>query len=213
MLKSRVVIFLLFLSAPFYICMSASGQEQEKEGKALDKGAISIEAPDEKKDAGADKIDRPVEKNGAGTLRSTAVKEDAVDNAKKDKPEAKAERKKKENRKKQQIKDESAVVEEADIHESTDDLLLIDNENVKYNRIPGISIKAEDRAEDTLVKIPDDTVPEKTKDKKPKGDLFGSKTDTIAKVGLLFFIIILLILYKTRSKKSKRKVVRTVSKR
>jgi hypothetical protein len=213
MLKRTVLSFLLILSVPFCICISAIGQEQEKEGKALHKGADSIEAAGEKKDAGAEKIDRPIEKRGVGTLDRTTLEENSADDTKKDKPATRAERKKKENRKKQQLKDESAGVEEADTRESTDDLLLIDHENVKYNRIPGISIKTEDRSEDTLVKIPDDTISGKTKDKKPKGDFFGSKTDTIAKVGLLFFIIIILILYKTRSKKSKRKVVRTVPKR
>jgi hypothetical protein len=209
MVRRTILNFILIASIPLCIYTSAVGGNQEKEGKALDKSADSIEAAGGKKDAAAEKVENPKEKNGAGPERANK-KEIAQDDAK---PALKAERKKKENKKKQQTKEESPATEEGGVRETPDDLLLIDNENIKYNRIPGITVKTEDRSEDKLVKIPDEKIAGKTKEKKPKDGLFGMKTDTVAKVGLLIVILIILIIYKTRSKKSKRKVVRTVPKR
>jgi len=212
MVGRTILNFILIVSIPLCIYTSAVGENQEKEGKALDKSADSIQAAGEKKDAGAEKIDSSKEKNGVGPERANKNKIEQ-DDANKDKPALKAERKRKENKKKQQLKDEIPIIEEGVIRESPDDLLLIDNESIKYDRIPGITIKTEDRSEDKLVKIPDEKIAGKSREKKPKDGIFGLKTDTVARVGLLIVIFIIFILYKTRSKKSKRKVVRTVPKR
>ncbi len=203
---------ILIVSMPLCIYTSAAELNQEKEGRALDKSANSIEAAGEKKDAGAQRMGNSKTTNISGPEGSNK-KEMSQAGEDKGKPALTAERKKKENKKKQQIRDEIPSAEEADKRESSDGLLQIDDENLKYNRIPGITVKAEDRSEDKLVKIPDEKIPGKAKEKKPQGGLFGLKTDTLAKVGLLIVILIILILYKARSKKSKRKVVRIVPKR
>ncbi len=88
---------------------------------------------------------------------------------------------------------------------------MIDHEGIKYNRIPDITIKAEEPGQD-LVRIPDDKITEKEKEK-PKDGIFGAKTDTIARWGLLIFLFVIFIIYKARAKKTRRKGSRIITKR
>jgi hypothetical protein len=208
----RITLLHFVLIASLALCFFKGAAGQEKEGGAVPKGSVSIQTGSERKDAGKVNTERVSGKNDTDAVNKADEKQGGEDTVKKDTPVLKAERKKKEIKKKPPVKNEAPAADEAEDRKSKNDLLLIDHESMKYNRIPGITVK-EERPEETIVKIPDDKIPGKTKGKNSKGGLFGSKTETIAKVGLLVFILIILILYKTRAKKSKRKVVRTVPKR
>ncbi|OHD70262.1 MAG: hypothetical protein A2W19_07175 [Spirochaetes bacterium RBG_16_49_21] len=210
-MRRSVIHFALLLLIPFFISASAGGRE--KEGNTIngtDTG--SAEISEDTEDAGADAPEKSGSKQGA-VPGQDGEKRGAGDVIKTEKRAPDAGSIRKEHRKKQAIKEDGAVAEKEAVREQRDDLLLVDHQSMRYGRIPGITIKKEDSPDNAIVKIPEDKITGKTKDKKPKGGLFGSSTDTVAKVGLLIFIIIVLIIYKTRTKKSKRRVVRTLPKR
>ncbi|MBN2159713.1 MAG: hypothetical protein JW807_09980 [Spirochaetes bacterium] len=121
-------------------------------------------------------------------------------------------RKKVEERKQEPVRQEEAANEKAD-RESGDNLLFVDHERLRYNRIPGITISEEEPAEE-IVRIPDDAISGESKEKEESGGIFGKRTRTIAGWGIVVLIFIIFVIYsKTRSRHSKRRVVRTITKR
>jgi hypothetical protein len=216
-MKRYLLSCVLVLSVPVCLYLGAAAQETATDGRT-DPPAI------EKKDGGAtdrtsDNEVKPSGSDEATTLDSDGEEGTKTDAAKKE-VKKKAERKKKEARKQtekkaEEKKKETEQVEETsegDVdRESGDNLLLIDHERIRYNRIPGITISKEEPGQD-IVKIPDDKIFENKKEK-PKGGLFGSRSDTIARWGLLILILAIFVIYKTRTKKSRKKVVRTITKR
>lgn len=92
-----------------------------------------------------------------------------------------------------------------------DSLLMIDHDSIIPLRIPGITVPAEEPGLD-IVKIPGEDI-EGEEETSSKGGIFGAHTDTIAKWGLLLFVFIIFLIYRTRAKRTRRKVVRTITKR
>lgn len=206
------------------LCFAAVAQEKSGDVSGKDASNTSAGTETGKKDpekrdetAGRDNMDTGGEKSKADAVKKEKAK--------------KAEQKKKEARKKAEVKkkdeplkeekrrDEPQKEKSGDENtdtESGDRLLLIDHEKIKYNRIPGITIKAdEDAPAETIVRIPDTTIAGKSKSKKVEDDsLFARKRGAIAGWGIVIFMFILFVIYsKTRGKKSRRRVVRTVPKR
>jgi hypothetical protein len=132
------------------------------------------------------------------------------------KTEKQADRKKKTARKPAaaEEKQKEAPAEEAADDGIGENLLLVDHEKIKYDRIPGITIKADDQGDDSIVNIPEDKIGGENKKEKESAGIFGKNTRAIAGWGIVILIFILFVIYsKTRSRKSKRRVVRTVPKR
>ena len=210
-MRRKFIHFLLIFSIPLIISASVGGRE--KEGNTVSNtDAASVEASEGTTNGDAN-IPAKQEKKQDAVPRQADESKDTGDLTKTEKHPPNAGDIKKENRKKQPIRRETAAPEKEVIQERRDDLLLIDHESIRDGRIPGIKAEKEDVPDSTIVKIPEDKIFGKPKDKKPKGGLFGLSMDTVAKVGLLIFIIIVLIIYKMRTKKSKRKVVRIIPKR
>jgi hypothetical protein len=219
-MKRNLPYLLLIISVP--VCLYFGALAQESSGDAASKDAASME----KRESG--KTDSSTGKEGAAAIDRSGNTGVKTDDAKKEarkkaerkkkevkkqaekKPEKKPEDKKKEIAKKEDQKKEDIPEESIDL-ESGDSLLLIDHEGIKYNRIPDITIKKEEPGQD-LVRIPDDKISGKEK-KKPEGGIFGPKTDTIARWGLLVFLFLIFIIYKTRAKKSRKKGSRIITKR
>ena len=96
-------------------------------------------------------------------------------------------------------------------------LLFINDDYVKYSRIPGIKIKkpaASDR--DNIIKVSDSALISSadTASSQPRG-LFGlSKraTDVLAVSSIIFLIAVIFILYRSRSGSPRRKTLRNYSK-
>jgi cbb3-type cytochrome oxidase subunit 3 len=96
-------------------------------------------------------------------------------------------------------------------------LLYINDDFVKYSRIPGIKIKkpaASDR--DNIIKVSDTAIinPSAADSNQPKG-LFGlSKraTDVLAVSSIIFLIAVIFVLYRSRSGSPRRKTLRNYSK-
>jgi hypothetical protein len=215
-MKRNILYLLLIISVP--VCLHFSSVAQEREGNTGNKDTAPIEKREgEKTDSSADRDTKSSNSEQTPSLDKGNDKGTSAEETKKN-AKKKIDRKKKEVKKqpekKAEEKKETEKKEETrgDIdRESGDKLLLIDHENIKYDRIPGITIKTEEPGQD-LVKISDDKITGKKKDQ-PKSGLFGSKTGTIARWGLLIFLFIIFIIYKTRVKKSRKKVVRTITKR
>ncbi len=218
-MKRNLPYLLLVLSVPLCLCLGAFAQESSGDGTSKD--ATSVEKREaDNADSSTVREAKPSGRDGSaavdkGTKTDTAKKE-AKKKAERKKKEVKkpAEKKPEENKNETAKKEERKIEEIPDENidrESGDSLLLIDHENVKYNRIPGITIKAEDPGQD-LVRVPDDKITDKEK-AKPEGGIFGKNTGTIARWGLLIFLFIIFIIYKTRVKKSRRKGSRIISKR
>lgn len=132
------------------------------------------------------------------------------------KPVKAVERRKQEARREPEKKSEPAAdsSEEEGRDSGDDGLLMIDHEMIRYNRIPGITIKKEEPDED-LVKVPDEKISEDVQEQEKSEGIFGKKTKTIAGWGIVIFIFILFAIYsRTRSKKkTRRSTVRTITKR
>jgi hypothetical protein len=213
MMKRNILYLVLAVLVPFF--MHFSTLAQDKEGGTGDNNTAAEEKRDsEKKEAPANRDARPADSEQAPSLDrgdedGTAAKEKSIITKKK------VDRKKKEI-KKQPEKKEIEIKEEAPAEadrSSGDNLLLIDHEKIKYDRIPGITLKKEEPGED-LVKIPDESIANKSKENKKSEGIFGNKTKTIAGWGIVVFIFILFAIYsKTRSKKRRRNTVRTITKR
>ncbi len=111
-------------------------------------------------------------------------------------------------KKEEEKKDEGAAEDTAAVGDS---LLMIEHDSIIPLRFPGITPPAEETGLD-IVKIPGDEVEDDEKDSS-KGGIFGPHTDTIAKWGLLLFVFVIFLVYRTRAKRTRRKVVRTITKR
>lgn len=111
-------------------------------------------------------------------------------------------------RKEEEKKNEGAAEDTAAVGDS---LLMIDHDSIIPLRIPGITVPAEEPGLD-IVKIPGEDI-EGGEETPSKGGIFGAHTDTIAKWGLLLFVFIIFLIYRTRAKRTRRKVVRTITKR
>ena len=107
--------------------------------------------------------------------------------------------------------EQKAEVTASDTSSIGKSLLMIDHGNLAHQRIPGITVQQEEPGLD-IVKISDESVSEEEKSPS-KGGVFGAHTDTIAKWGLLVFVFVIFLIYKARSKRTRRKVVRTITKR
>jgi hypothetical protein len=209
MMKRNILYLLLALLVPVFLHFSSIAQEKES---GTGNTAAAEKHEGEKKDAPSERDTRPADKEQApspdrGDEKGTAaeeIKKEAKNKIERKKKEVKKQPDRKETEKKEEIR------EDID-RSSADGLLLIDHENMQNDRIPGITVKTEEPGQE-LVKIPDDKIAGKKKEQE-KGGLFGSKTGTIARWGLLIFLFIIFIIYKTRAKKSRKKVVRTITKR
>ncbi len=212
---------MLIVSVPVCLYFGALAQESSDDGAGKD--ATSIEkresgaadsssgkegtpAIDKKDDAGANADNAKKEAKKKAERKKKEVKKQAEK-----KPEKKPEEKKKETAKKDDQKEQ--IPEENLDRESGDSLLLIDHETIKYNRIPDITIKAEEPGED-LVRIPDDKITDKSNDKKKSEGIFGKKTSTVAGWAIVICIFIIFAIYsKTRTRRSRRKGSRIITKR
>ena len=202
-MKNKLLYLLLALVVPVFLSVGAVAQES---GNAGSGDAAAIEKSE------AEKTDDPVRREvtpsgerNASAVESAAKKSETEGTIKETKK--KAERKKKETRKQPEKKTEEKKGEpvpeeaaQADIdRESGDSLLMIDHERIKYNRIPGITVKKEEPGEE-LVKVSDDKISGESKVEKKSDGIFGKKTKTIAGWGIVVFIFILFAIYsKTRS--------------
>lgn len=201
----HVLHLLLILTVPVWLAVSAAAQESGGTGPETDSSAI------EGRDAG---------KEGSSSDTAPSGKEGTVapdrGDATANKTDRQTDRKKKAARKPAAAdeKQKEAPAEEAADDGIGENLLLIDHEKIKYDRIPGITIKADDQGEDSIVNIPDDKIGGENKKETESAGIFGKNTRAIAGWGIVILIFILFVIYsKTRSRKSKRRVVRTVPKR
>ncbi len=210
-MKRNLPYLLLIVTIP--VCLVVGAMAQESAGDPVGKDTTSIEKREgSKTDSATEKEARSPGKEGAAAdeIKKAAAKKAAAKKKEvKKQPDKKQEEKKKEAVKNEDRKEE--IPEEHLDRESGDSLLMIDHEGIKYNRIPDITIKAEEPGQD-LVRIPDDKITEKEKEK-PKDGIFGAKTDTIARWGLLIFLFVIFIIYKARAKKTRRKGSRIITKR
>jgi len=199
-------------SIPLFFYATAGGRDRNGNTNQI-KESGSIEASGEKKDEGAEhKLEPSLKENAVPEDTGKAAEPGEVKET--EEPAADAEKISDEKSGKPVRKRAGNRKSTEPVREPRDDLLLIDNEGIRNGRIPGITLKTEKSPDNAIVKIPEDKIARKTEDKKKKNrGLFGASTETIAKVGLLLFILIVLIIYKTRTKKTKRKVVRTIHKR
>ena len=200
-MKRHVLYLLLILAVPVWLLSAAAAQE----GGGSNTDSSSIESREGGKEA-APSDTTPSGKDGT-------VAPDRRDAAaiKTEKP---ADKKKKTARKPAAGEEKEAPVTEVADDGMGENLLLVNPEKIKYDRIPGITIKAEEKGEDSLVSIPDDKIGEEKKKEKESAGIFGKNTRAIAGWGIVVLIFVLFVIYsKTRSRKSKRRVVRTVSKR
>ncbi len=211
-MKKTLLYLMMALLVPVVLSLGAAAQESGTD-------AGSGTAPAIEKTEG-EKVDADTGVTGTRSDADSAVNKSETEGAAIE-SRKKTERKRKETRKqperKTEEKKEEPVREEAagaDIdRESGDSLLMIDHEGITYNRIPGITLKKEDAGEG-LVKVPDDSITGETKEKEKSGGIFGKKTKTIAGWAIVVFIFILFAVYsKTRSKKTRRNTVRTITKR
>jgi len=220
-MKRNPLYFLLILSVPVCLCFGALAQESS--GEAAGNDASSIEKRDgEKSDAPSGREGTTaIDKGGGAGAKTDDAKREARKKAERKKkevkkqaekkPEKKAEEKKKETVNKEESKEE--IPEENLDRESGDSLLLIDHEGVKYNRIPDITIKAEELGQD-LVRIPDDKITDPSKEEKKSEGIFGRKTSTIAGWAIVILIFLIFAIYsKTRTRRSRRKGSRIITKR
>jgi hypothetical protein len=208
-MKKYALHLLLILSVPVWLMFAASAQESGASGTNGDTSAAE-RRDSGKEDAASEKAVAPSDRDG-----STAPAGD-TDAAKK-KAARQAGKKKKTERKTAPAEGEAP--KETEQETAPDDgtgenLLLVDHERIKYDRIPGITIKAEDSGQESIVNVPDDKISGQEKKKKEGEGIFGKNTRAIAGWGIVILIFILFVIYsKTRSRKSKRRVVRTVPKR
>jgi hypothetical protein len=209
--KRRITCYALLCSIPLFFYATAGGQDRKGNTNQI-KEAGSIEAPGEKKVEGAEHKTEPSQQES--TVPEDADKAGEPGEVKEpEKPAAGAEKTSEEKVVPPVKKSAGKRKNMEPVREQQEDLLSIDDEGIKNGRIPGISLKSEEGPDNAIVKIPEDKIARKTKDKKKTDGLFGVSTETMAKVGLLLFILIVLIIYKTRTKRKKRKVVRTIHKR
>ena len=212
MMKRNILYFFLALLVPFFLHFNSVAQEKKDSGD--NNTAAEDRREGEKKDAPADRGAMPADNEKAPSL-DTGDETGTAAQEKKIVTKKKIDRNKKEI-KKQPDKKETEIKEETpgEVDKSSEnDLLLIDHEKIKYDRIPGITLKKEEPGVD-LVKIPDESIADKSKEKKKSEGIFGNKTRTIAGWGIVVFIFILFAIYsKTRSKKKRRNTVRTITKR
>lgn len=218
-MKKNLPYLLLIISIP--VCLFVGAMAQESAGDPSGKESTSIEKRDGARTDSASEKDAKIQgkegtaaadkKAAADNLKKGAAKKAAAKKKEaKKQPDKKPEEKKKEAVRKEEPKED--VPEGSIDRESGDSLLMIDHEGIKYNRIPDITIKAEEPGQD-LVRIPDDKITAKEKEKPKGGGIFGAKTDTIARWGLLIFLFVIFIIYKARAKKSRRKGSRIITKR
>jgi hypothetical protein len=195
-MKRNLLHLLLILSVPVWLMFSAAAQEGGDTGAKSDPSAV-----EEGKDVTPEKKSAP-----SGTEVTPK------------KTEKQADRKKKAARKSAPVTDDrqkAAPAEETADDGTGNSLLLIDHEKIKYDRIPGITIKSDDKEQESIVNIPDEKISGEAKKKKNETEgIFGKNTRAIAGWGIVILIFLLFVIYsKTRSRKSKRKVVRIVPKR
>lgn len=218
-MKKNLLLLLLILALPAFLVMGATAQESDAAGNNT-----SIEKRDGEKSGAPDREAKPSGKEGTTTIntgdrgtRSDGAKKEIRKKVERKKKELKKQPEKKPEEKKEQLlkadqKKEKIPDENID-RESGDSLLLIDHENIKYNRIPGITIKAEEPGQD-LVRIPDDKIAGKSNEKKKDDGIFGQKTRTIAGWAIVICIFIIFAIYsKTRTRRSRRKGSRIITKR
>jgi len=211
MKKRNILYLVLALLVPFFLHFSSLAQE--KESGTGDKNT----AVEDKREGGApaESEAKPADKEQAPSLDKGEEKKTATEE-KNIVTQKKIDRKKKEVKKQPEKKEAEIKKEEAPAEmdrSGGDGLLLVDHEKIKYDRIPGITLKKEESGGE-LVKIPDESIAEKSKEKKKSEGIFGNKTKTIAGWGIVIFIFILFAIYsKTRSKRKRRSIVRTITKR
>ena len=213
MMKRNILYLVLALLVPFFLHFNSLAQDTDG-GTGDNNTAAEEKRNGDKTETPADRDAIPAGNEQAPSLdkgdeEGTAAKEKSIITKKKI-DRKKKEIKKQPEKKETEIKEETPV--EAD-RSGGDNLLLIDHEKIKYDRIPGITLKKEEPGED-LVKIPDESIADKSKENKKSEGIFGNKTRTIAGWGIVVFIFILFAIYsKTRSKKRRRNTVRTITKR
>jgi hypothetical protein len=216
-MKRNLPYFLLIVSLP--VCLYFGAHAQEGSGDAAAKDATSIEKRESgAADSSSGKEGTPAidKKNPAGEKTDDAKKEARKKAERKKKEVKKQAEKKPEDKKKETAKKEDQkeqIPEESLDRESGDSLLLIDHEAIKYNRIPDITIKKEESGQD-LVRIPDDKITDKSTDTKKREGIFGKKTSTVAGWAIVICIFIIFAIYsKTRTRRSRRKGSRIITKR
>lgn len=210
-MKRYVPSCLLILLLPMCLFVGAAAQDSGAGDRA---GSTAVEKQDSGSAGGSADADAGDSGGGeATTYGEKSVTPEAETGTAAGEPVKRTERRKKvEEKKKEPARQEETAENEVD-RESNDGLLLVDHERIRYNRIPGITVSKEEPGED-IVKIPDDKISGDSKEKDEGGGIFGKKTRTIAGWGIVVLIFILFVIYsKTRSRHSRRRVVRTITKR
>ena len=212
----------IFLMAALLVCFGFAAGAQEKNGEVAGKDSDATEAvktdPSKKGEtANRENMDPLGEKSKADIAKKEKAKkaEQKKKEARKKAEVRKKEAPESEEKRKEESNKEDTAAEEPDTA-GKDRLLFIDHEKIKYNRIPGITVKADaDAPEEAIVRIPDSKISGQSKKKASEDDsLFARKRGAIAGWGIVIFIFIVFVIYsKTRGKKSRRRVVRTVPKR
>lgn len=213
MMKRSILYLLVALLVPFFLYFSSIAQE--KEDSVGDKNTAAEDTRvGEKKETPADRDVGTADDEKAPSL-------DRGDDTGKAEEEKSAVVKKRTDRRKKEIQKQPEA-KESEIKQDSpgetdkpggDNLLLVDHEKIKYDRIPGITLKKEEPAGE-LVIISDEPIADASREKKKSEGIFGNKTKTIAGWGIVVLIFILFAIYsKTRSRKKRRNTVRTITKR
>lgn len=189
---------------------------QDVDDKSQDVISTDIKKNEQKSNTNAnEKIKKEKNIKNTNTNKNKKDLKDKKDKVKKDKKGNKKDKVEKKN-----------IVKEKDVNESNiseirgEKLLSID-EDYKYLRIPGLKIEKY-KGGDANVNIVDAKdvnasnidIEEKKSLSEKKGLLGMSKdkSDIVAKISLVFFIVFIFILYRVRNKRSNRSVLRSVLK-
>jgi len=175
--------------------INKSGSSDEKKDTA---GPVS---PDGEKDKSRPDGKTGVNKNPAQKQKATAPKLQPKKDEKKDAA--------------QKEKNESSEAEtDKKINFNGHGLLITDEGDETIRRIPGVTIEKKQPAAENIVKIPSETVEVNTP---PDEDgLFGmsrSRTVTVAKVFFVVFLFLMFILYRAKTRGSRKRVVRMYHKK
>ncbi|MCU0847878.1 MAG: hypothetical protein MUD12_08320 [Spirochaetes bacterium] len=212
-LLSSLLLFFLF-TAPAAFSQEGTADKPAVVEDAAKKEESPVKTDEIKKEALPEKNES--EAAGADLKKGDEAKQKKA----KDKEARKAKQKKKPLKEGQKERETAAEGEKQpkDSEKPHGGLLLIEDEDFKYLSVPGISRYRKDAKKSDISGSPDEEAkgrPEKEK-KKDDGGLFGLSKDTtssMAKIFILFLILIAFLLYKARSRGSSRRVVRTYPKK
>lgn len=213
--RFKYLILSLVITCAMNPVQAQDSSAVEKSGQVIDKPADiekKIEKPAEpliKEDKSKLSDDPAAEKEVK--IEPKKIEKDPVNPEKIEKQvKAKDKKEKKEEPKKERDAKEQKIAEESVDKTGIAGLLPYNDENYKYFRIPELQMKDDKREQDSkLVTVSDESQEKKTgKDEKGLFGMSKSASDIFAKFSLLFLVIIVFLMYKSRSRKSVKKTSR-----